>query len=93
MVVCLFPLDAPLAVCGQTSAAPVALLAARLGVHARTIHKWVEDGGVDVWRADTIATALGMNAEKLWPGWEATADHVSALVPEQLDFADLAAAG
>lgn len=91
-VVCLFPLDPPLAVCGQTSNAPVALLAARLGVHTRTIHKWAEDGGVDVWQADRIATALGVNAEKMWPGWEETADHVAALVPEQLDFLDLAEA-
>lgn len=86
MVVCLFPLDPPLAVCAQTSAAPVDLLAARLGVHTRTIHKWAENGGVDVWLADRIATALGINAEKLFPGWEAAIDAMVADIPEQMDL-------
>lgn len=89
--VCLFPLEPALGLMRLTTDAPVQRLADRLNRHPRTILKWQEAGGVDVWTADLIATSLGMNAEALWPGWECTADHVAEQVPEQLDFLDLAA--
>lgn len=91
--VCLFPVAPALdAVAdGPEQQGSIRRLAARIGYHPRTILKWKEEGGVDVWTADLIATRLGLNAEQLWPGWEATADHVADERPEQLDLYDLMA--
>lgn len=87
--ICLFPLAPVLDLLALDTSAPVKRLADRLGVHPRTVLKWQEQGGVDVWTADRIATAMTLNAEQLWPGWETTADHVADAVPTQYDlFAD-----
>lgn len=89
MVTCLFPLTPVLDLLALETNAPVKRLADRLGNHPRTVLKWNEHGGVDLWTADLIACAMGMNAEALWPGWEATADHVAEHTPTQYDlFAD-----
>lgn len=64
-------------------------LAGRLGVHHRTLLKWKEAGGVDVWTADFIATRLQVDADDLWPGWSDVADAAAAAVPEQLDIFDV----
>lgn len=89
MIVCLFPLYPVLDMLALETCAPVKRLADRLNVHPRTVLKWNEHGGVDVWTADRVACAMGMNAERIWPGWEATADHVAEAVPTQYDlFAD-----
>lgn len=89
-IVCLFPVEPLLEVLGATYDHPIAILSMRLGVHRRTIYKMMEAGGVDVWMADRLAVAARLSAEKVWPGWEMTADH-EADVATQLDFGDLLA--
>lgn len=88
-IVCLFPLEPVLDLLALDTDSPVQRLADRMRQHSRTILKWKQAGGVDLWTADRIATAMGMNAEQLWPGWEKTADWVAEHTPTQYDlFAD-----
>lgn len=62
-----WPLEPVLELTGHP---PALVLAARVGVSARTVHRWRHNGLTDQ-QADHAAIALGRHPATIWPDWHA----------------------